>query len=114
MSAEQSGIEKYRKIAELGQGGMANVFLALKAGPAGFNKLLVIKQLRSVEDPTMVAMFLDDARLAAQISHPNVVETHEVVHSVEKTKHLWCLSSLMVRRSHGCVERQKRRVNRFP
>jgi len=71
---------KYRPIAELGQGGMAQVFLALASGPAGFNKLVVIKQIREqfAEDPEFLTMFLDEARLAARLNHPNVVQTNEV------------------------------------
>jgi eukaryotic-like serine/threonine-protein kinase len=71
---------KYRLIAELGHGGMAEVFLAVARGPAGFNKLLVIKQIRPqlAEDPDFLSMFLDEARLAARLSHPNVVQTNEV------------------------------------
>ena len=71
---------KYRLIAELGHGGMAEVFLAVVRGPAGFNKLVVIKQIRPqlAEDPEFLGMFLDEARLAARLSHANVVQTNEV------------------------------------
>jgi eukaryotic-like serine/threonine-protein kinase len=74
------GFGKYRLIAELGHGGMAEVFLAIASGPAGFNKLLVIKQIRDqlADDPEFLAMFLDEARLAARLNHPNVVQTNEV------------------------------------
>jgi serine/threonine protein kinase len=73
-------MKKYRLIAELGHGGMADVFLAVAAGPAGFNKLVVIKQLRPslVEDEEFLTMFLDEARLAARLNHPNVIHTYEV------------------------------------
>jgi phosphate transport system substrate-binding protein len=59
---------------------MADVFLAVSRGPAGFNKLVVIKQLRAafVEDRAFRRMFLDEARLAARLNHPNVVQTYEV------------------------------------
>ena len=58
---------------------MADVFLGAAAGPAGFNKLVVIKKLRnSTEDPGLVEMFLDEARLAARLNHPNIVHTYEV------------------------------------
>jgi eukaryotic-like serine/threonine-protein kinase len=73
------GIGKYRLLAELGRGGMADVFLAMTAGPGGFSKLLVLKQLRLGDDPLLVSMFLDEARLAARVSHPNIVQTFEVV-----------------------------------
>ena len=71
---------KYQLIAELGHGGMAQVFLARASGPAGFNKLVVIKQIRPqfAEDPDFLSMFLDEARLAARLNHPNVVQTNEV------------------------------------
>jgi serine/threonine-protein kinase len=72
--------EKYRILAELGEGGMANVYLAVARGPGGFNKLLVLKAIREdlALQPDLLAMFLDEARLAARLSHPNVVQTIEV------------------------------------
>ena len=71
---------KYRFVATLGHGGMAEVFLAVAKGPAGFNKLQVIKRLRPnlAEDAELCAMFLDEARLAARLNHKNVVQTNEV------------------------------------
>jgi serine/threonine-protein kinase len=71
---------RYRLIADIGHGGMAEVYLALLEGDLGFNKLLVIKKIRPelAEDPEMMGMFLDEARLSARLHHPNVVETHEV------------------------------------
>ncbi len=75
-----NSLGKYRLLAELGHGGMAEVFLSVVRGPAGFNKLVVIKQIRPqlAEDPEFLNMFLDEARLAARLSHPNVVQTNEV------------------------------------
>src|SRR5688572_11816778 len=71
---------KYQLVADLGQGGMADVFLAVAKGPVGFNKLVVIKRLRShlADDAEFVGMFLDEARLAARLNHPNIVGTYEV------------------------------------
>src|SRR4030095_16135062 len=60
---------------------MAKVYLALMAGPAGFNKLLVVKALREdmlSQSEEFVHMFLDEARLAARLNHPNIVQTYEV------------------------------------
>ncbi len=75
-----AGLGKHRLLAELGHGGMAEVFLAVVCGPAGFNKLLVIKQIRPqlAEEPELLGMFLDEARLAARLNHRNVVQTNEV------------------------------------
>lgn len=71
---------KYRLIGKLGHGGMAEVFLAYVDGPAGFRKLVVIKRLHEhlLDEPGFLDMFLDEARLAARLNHPNVVQTYEV------------------------------------
>jgi len=71
---------KYHLIAELARGGMGNVYLAALCGPGGFNKLLVLKELKPElsDDETFVAMFLEEARLAARLVHPNIVQTNEV------------------------------------
>ncbi len=70
---------KFQPIVKLGQGGMADVYLALANGPAGFNKVLVLKLLREdlSEEPEILQMFLDEARLAAQLEHENLVHTFE-------------------------------------
>jgi serine/threonine-protein kinase len=79
-SADPNALGRYRLVAELAQGGMAAVYLAVARGPAGFNKLLVIKEIRReiAEDPEFLTMFLDEARLAARLNHPNVVQTNEI------------------------------------
>ncbi|MFO0666709.1 MAG: serine/threonine-protein kinase [Polyangiaceae bacterium] len=72
---------KYQLLAELGRGGMATVYLAVATGPStSFRKLTVIKRLREdvQNDPEFLQMFLEEARLAAQLSHPNVIHTYEV------------------------------------
>ncbi len=71
---------KYQLIGSLGRGGMADVFLARSCDPMDFNKLVVIKRLRTVDgaDAAFVDMFLDEARLAARLNHPNIVQTYEV------------------------------------
>ena len=76
---------KYKSLGRIGQGGMAEVFLAVGRGPAGFNKLVVIKRLRDTvaSDDAFRDMFLDEARLAARLNHPNVVQTYEVFEDAE-------------------------------
>ena len=75
-----SGFGRYHVFASLGRGGMADVFLAVARGPMGFNKLAVIKRLRPtlVREPGFRDMFLDEARLAARLNHPNVIQSYEV------------------------------------
>jgi serine/threonine-protein kinase len=74
-------VGKYRIVSQLGQGGTADVYLAVADGPAGFQKLVVLKVLRKslAGDPEFRAMFLSEARLAARLHHRNIVQTNEVL-----------------------------------
>jgi serine/threonine protein kinase len=67
-------------LAELARGGMGIVHLAEVRGPGGFEKLVVVKELKAdlSGDPVFTAMFLDEARLAARLSHRHIVQTNEV------------------------------------
>jgi eukaryotic-like serine/threonine-protein kinase len=80
--SEKHHLGKYRLLAELGHGGMADVFLAMIEGPIGlgFAKLAVVKRLRAnlAEDPEFVTMLIDEARITARLNHPNVVQMLEV------------------------------------
>jgi serine/threonine-protein kinase len=60
---------------------MATVHFGRLSGPAGFSRTVAIKRLHPnlAKDPEFVAMFLDEARVAARIRHPNVVPTLDVV-----------------------------------
>jgi len=70
---------KYQLLATLGQGGMGTVHLALASGLGQFRKLLVVKELRQdlTRQPGFISMFMDEAKLAARLAHPNVVQTFE-------------------------------------
>lgn len=76
----EHALDRYRVIAQLGRGGMADVYLAAANGPAGFSKLLVMKVLPPslARDEQFLSMFRDEARLAARLNHPNIVQTYEV------------------------------------
>ncbi|WP_257460751.1 serine/threonine protein kinase [Archangium lipolyticum] len=67
---------RYELLGELGHGGMAKVYRARVAGPMGFEKTLVVKQIlpHLSDEPQFVEMFLSEARLAAQLNHPNIVQ----------------------------------------
>jgi serine/threonine protein kinase len=71
---------RYRLVAELARGGMGIIHLAEARGPGGFEKLVVVKELKRelAEDPVYTAMFLDEARLAARLTHRHIVQTNEV------------------------------------
>ncbi len=69
-------IGRYEFLVPIAKGGMAAVWAARLKGSRGFSKTVAIKtMLPSLsDDPTFEEMFLDEARIAAQIRHPNVVE----------------------------------------
>jgi serine/threonine-protein kinase len=71
---------KYELVRRLGHGGMAEVYLARQAGPAGFEKQVVLKQVlpQHGEKAHFRQMFLDEARLAARLSHPNICQVFDL------------------------------------
>jgi serine/threonine protein kinase len=71
---EQMG--RYQLVRRLASGGMAEVFLAKADGPMGFEKELVVKRIlpHFAANPTFVEMFLAEAKLAAQLNHPDIVQ----------------------------------------
>jgi serine/threonine-protein kinase len=78
---EPKVIGRYAIFGELASGGMATVHLGRLLGPVGFSRIVAIKRLHDqfAADPEFVSMFLDEARLAARVRHPNVVQTLDVV-----------------------------------
>lgn len=74
-------VGRYVLHAEIAAGGMATVHVGRLMGPVGFARTVAIKRLHPhfAKDPEFVAMFLDEARLAARIRHPNVVPVLDVV-----------------------------------
>jgi len=72
--------DKYLLVEHIATGGMAEVYRAKYTGIEGFAKELVVKRLREefVERPEIVQMFLDEARVAATLTHNNVVHTYDL------------------------------------
>ena len=60
-------------------GGMAEVYLACREGPGGYAKVVALKRMlpHLTEAPEFVTMFLDEARIAARLSHPHIVQLHD-------------------------------------
>jgi serine/threonine-protein kinase len=73
---------KYTLICRLASGGMANLYLAKLVGREGFEKYVAIKRIHEhlSEENLFIKMFVDEARLAARISHPNVAQVIELDH----------------------------------
>lgn len=72
--------QRYRVIKRLASGGMAEVFVAESAGIEGFKKQVAIKRVlpQLSRKDQFIAMFLDEARLSAHLSHSNVVSVFDI------------------------------------
>ena len=74
-------VGRYVVFPAIAMGGMASVHLGRLSGPVGFSRTVAVKRLHPqfAGDPEFVSMFLDEARLAARVQHPNVVSVLDVV-----------------------------------
>ena len=66
----------YKILGKLGQGGMAEVFKAIKTGPEGFEKPIALKRIIPplADKSDFISMLLSEAKLHAQLDHPNLVQ----------------------------------------
>jgi serine/threonine-protein kinase len=73
-------IGRYELLGELGRGGMAELHIARLVGAGGFAKLFAIKRIlpHLAHDERFVTMFMDEAKVAAQLSHPNICQVFEL------------------------------------
>ncbi len=73
-------VGRYQLLVPLATGGMAEIWLAKQLGVKGFEKLVVIKRISGAleDEPEYVEMFLREARLAAQLNHPHIVQVYEL------------------------------------
>jgi serine/threonine-protein kinase len=73
-------VGRYELLAKIAEGGMASVYLGRLPGPMGFERPVAVKLMRPeyVQNADFVRMFLDEARLVARLSHPNIVQMLEL------------------------------------
>ena len=71
---------KYLLLNRIAVGGMAEIFLARQEGLEGFEKTICIKRIRPhlSSQPNFVRMFLNEAKLAAQLNHPAIVQIYDL------------------------------------
>jgi serine/threonine protein kinase len=76
-------VGRYTVVKHLASGGMAELYIARQQAVGGFEKQLVLKLLqgRYADNPRVVEMFLDEARLAAKLNHPSIVHVYDVAES---------------------------------
>ncbi|MFO0680133.1 MAG: serine/threonine-protein kinase [Polyangiaceae bacterium] len=69
----------YELVRRLATGGMAEVYLARRAGPHGFQKTVAVKRIlpQYATDPDFLSMFIDEARVCARLAHPNIVQVFD-------------------------------------
>lgn len=69
----------YELVQRIATGGMAEVYLARRAGPHGFQKIVAVKRIlpQMAQDPDFCAMFVDEARVCARLGHPNIVQVFD-------------------------------------
>lgn len=74
---------RYGLLQRLATGGMAEIFLAQLHGDEGFAKKVVIKRIlpHLGRDADFVRMFIDEAMVASQLTHPNIIEVHDFGHA---------------------------------
>lgn len=72
-------VGRYQLVHRLAVGGMGEIFLARERGLAGFDRQVVVKLLipELAEQPDLVTLFIDEARIAANLTHPNIVQVYE-------------------------------------
>ncbi len=104
---------RYRIVRRLGAGGMAEVFLARSSGAEGIDKLLVVKRVLPtfVRNAKFRTMFIDEAKVAMRLNHPNIVQ----VYTFEQVREEFFLAmeyvdGLDLGRLVGAVRRAKRRL----
>ncbi len=78
-AAPVTHVGRYEMGAEIASGGMATVYLARASGPSGFEKLVALKRVHPhlAKEEAFVDMFLDEARIASRIQHPNVCQVFD-------------------------------------
>ncbi|HEY6034652.1 MAG TPA: serine/threonine-protein kinase, partial [Kofleriaceae bacterium] len=78
-AAAESSANSYAILAKLATGGMAELFLARTQSSAGVERYVVLKRVlpQRAHDRHFIEMFLDEARLAAQLQHPNIAQVFD-------------------------------------
>ncbi|MES1204835.1 MAG: serine/threonine-protein kinase [Pseudomonadota bacterium] len=71
---------KYTLYERIGRGGMADVFKGRIRGPAGFERVFVVKRIlpNLSDDPAFIKMFVEEAKMSARLNHPNIVQIFEL------------------------------------
>src|SRR5438105_1298505 len=88
-------IGRFQLLGRIAAGGMAEVHLARTGGAGGFSKVVVLKRIlpNLASNPEFTALFLNEARLMAQLSHSNIVESLELAATARPSTWRWSSST---------------------
>ena len=77
---DQKNLGRYKLLALLATGGMAEIHLAQQAGIKGFERLVVVKKIlpQLASEEAFLEMFFDEARIASRLNHPNIVQIYDL------------------------------------
>src|SRR5262249_53059260 len=105
---------KYEILRRISVGGMAEIFLARAAALPGFKKLVVIKRIlpQLAKKNEFLEMFMDEARIAATLQHPNIVQTYDV--AVAGGNYFIAMEFLHGEDLHALLRTVKKSGNRIP
>src|SRR5262245_18866814 len=111
MEAVLPSVSGFQIVRRIGRGGMGEVFHAVRVAPGGFRKAVALKQLALDQaiDGKAVRRFLQEARISAQLDHPNIVRVHDLL--VEGGRHFIVMELLT---GMNLVEALRRAGGRAP
>lgn len=77
---DEKEVGDYEILGQIARGGMAEIYKAKKKGVKGFEKIIALKKILSGygEDDKYIEMFVDEAKIAAELSHPNIVQIYDL------------------------------------
>jgi serine/threonine protein kinase len=116
MALLQPGTEmsRYTILGKLATGGMSEIYLARQSGPSGFSKVLVLKVIlpHLADDPSFMQMFQNEAKLAALLNHPNVVQIFDF--GVAEPGHFMAMEYIDGRNLRRVIKALKQARSRIP
>ena len=105
---------EYKILKKIATGGMAEVFLAKRVGMKGFEKLLAIKRIlpQFSENEEFIAMFTDEAKIAAKLNHRNIVQIYDF--GSQQGSHYIAMEYIFGKDLRSILKKSKERGDQLP
>ncbi|HVO31528.1 MAG TPA: serine/threonine-protein kinase [bacterium] len=116
LEKKSQDIGGYHIIRPLDSGGMGDLFLAARVGPGGFQRHLAVKRIRADvhSSPEEVERLLREARLAARLHHPNIVDVYDIGHDDTEGRPGWFIAMEYLPGVNVALLRDRARKERAP